>query len=296
MKIFDKLRENLQKNHPLANYTSWKIGGIAEYFYQPTDLKDLAFFLKNNKAIPILFLGAGTNVLIRDGGIKNIVVYLRGGLSELERLDQFNLRAEAGITCSRLLQQAMHFGMTDASFLAGIPGTVGGALAMNSGASGDSIWSHVVAVETINRAGEIKLRQAKEFKFGYREVSGLNADEWFVAGHFNFACGDPHEAEQRVREILQKRKSSQPLDLPSCGSVFRNPPDDYAARLIEACGLKGLKVGGAMISEKHANFIVNIDNAKAADVETLIEKIITDVQKMHGIKLITEVRIIGEYA
>ena len=294
MNIFKKTHGSLQQNHPLASYTAWKIGGPAEYFYQPHDLKDLTLFLKNNSATPILFLGAATNVLIRDGGIKNIVVYLRGSLNELERIDQLTLRAEAGVSCSRLLQQALHFSMTEAAFLAGIPGTVGGALRMNAGAHGDSIWNHVTAVETINKNGIIRLRNAQEFVHGYREVSGLDSQEWFIAGHFNFASGDLHKTEQHIRDLLLKRKASQPLDLPSCGSVFRNPPNDHAARLIESCNLKGARIGDAMISERHANFIVNLGNATSDNVEELMEKIITTVEKVHATKLIPEVKIIGD--
>jgi UDP-N-acetylmuramate dehydrogenase len=292
--IFSKFRGNLRQNHPLAEYTSWKIGGPAEYFYEPADLEDLKQFLHDWKKQPVIVLGAGSNVLIRDGGIKGLVIYLRNYLNELSELDDFTLRVEAGVGLARLVQECTHLGMADAAFMAGIPGTVGGALAMNAGAYGDCIWNHVAAVETINRSGEIKLRPAKEFTANYREVIGLSTEEWFVAAQLSFAHGDARDIEQQIREHLQKRKNSQPLDLPNCGSVFRNPQNDYAARLIENCGLKGKQIGGAKISEKHANFIVNCGGAKASDVETLMQEIVTTVKRVHNIDLISEVHVLGE--
>ncbi|EKE00669.1 MAG: UDP-N-acetylenolpyruvoylglucosamine reductase [uncultured bacterium] len=292
--ISSNLRGKLKQNHVLAEHTSWKIGGPAEYFYEPANLEDLKLFLQGWKEKSITVFGAATNVLIRDGGIKGLVIYLRSCLNELSELDGFTLRVEAGVGLSSLVQKCVHLGMIDAVFLAGIPGTVGGALAMNAGAYGDYIWNHVVAVETVNRSGEIKLRQAQEFTAGYRQVAGLAKDEWFVAAQLNFARGDRQEMERQIREQLQKRKNSQPLDFPSCGSVFRNPQGDYAARLIEACGLKGKQIGGARVSEKHANFIVNCGGATAADVEALMQEIMVAVKKDHNIDLIAEVRILGE--
>jgi len=293
-RLLTKIKGEFHQNHPLAIYTSWQIGGPAEYFYHPTDLSDLATFLKNWKLEPVVLLGAGTNVLIRDGGIKGVVIYLRGSLNELSGLDDFTIRAEAGVSCSRLVQQCVHLNFIDAAFLAGIPGTIGGALAMNAGAFGDTIWNHVIAVETINRKGEIKNRAATEFTPSYRKVVGLAQDEWFVAGHLQFASDNEAEAQKRVREIIQKRQETQPINQASCGSVFRNPPNDYAARLIENCGLKGMQVGGAKISEKHANFIINEGDAKATDVEKLLQIIIATVEQKHNIILQPEVLILGE--
>lgn len=293
-KTFPKLRGNLRQNHLLAEYTSWKIGGVAEYFYEPADLEDLRLLLQRWHEGPITVLGAATNVLIRDNGIEGLVIYLRNCLNELNELDDFTLRVEAGVGLARLLQKCMSLGMCDAAFMAGVPGTVGGALAMNAGAYGDYIWKHVIAVETINRRGEIKLRPAEEFTANYRLVVGLGTEEWFVAAQLFFARGDMQEMQHQISEHLQKRKSSQPLDLPSCGSVFRNPPGDYAARLIEAAGLKGRQIGGAKVSEKHANFIVNCGKALAADVEALMQEIIFTVKQTYKVDLIPEVHILGE--
>jgi UDP-N-acetylmuramate dehydrogenase len=292
-KNLSKLKGTLQQNHPLAEYTSWKIGGPAEYFYQPADLKDLAQLLQIWEKEPVTILGAATNILIRDNGIKGLVIYLRNNLNNLQFLDDFNLRVEAGVSLMHLVKKCADADMTDMAFMTGIPGTVGGALKMNAGAYGDWIWNHVTAVETINRHGKIKTRSADEFKASYREIEGLAPDEWFAAANLVFTKGNLHEATKQIQTYLQKRAKSQPLDLPSCGSVFRNPEGDYAARLIEKCGLKGKQIGGAQISEKHANFIVNRGNATAVDVETLMQEVMTTVEKSTGIKLIPEVHILG---
>ena len=294
--IFSKLRGNLQQNHSLAEHTFWKIGGPAEYFYEPANLEDLKQLLQIWQEQSIVILGSATNVLIRDNGIKGLVIYLRNCLDGLSELDNFTLRVEAGVGLARLVQKCTHFGMIDAAFMAGIPGTVGGALAMNAGCYGDCIWNHVAAVETINRFGEVKLRPAKEFTAEYRQVTGLVAEEWFVAAQLLFARGDVEEMKRQICDHLHKRKNSQPLDLPSCGSVFRNPPGDYAARLIEISGFKGKQIGGAKVSEKHANFIVNCGGATAADVEALMREIVVTVKKAHKVDLVPEVHILGGVA
>lgn len=283
----------MKKNHSLAKYTSWKIGGMAEYFYQPADLEDLARLLQDWREEPITILGAATNVLIRDGGVKGLVIYLRDSLHRLDELDNSNLRVEAGVSLMGLIRKCADLGMVDAVRLAGIPGTVGGALKMNAGAYGDCIWNHVVAVETIDRTGKIRVRPAAKFVAGYREVEGLARGEWFVAAELVFTRDDVQAAKQHMQDYLQKRKNSQPLNLPNCGSVFRNPEGDYAARLIEASGLKGRQIGGARVSEKHANFIVNCGNATANDVEMLMQEIVVAVEKNNGIKLRPEVCVLG---
>lgn len=293
-KNFTELQNTLLCNHPLADYTSWKIGGQAEYLYLPKNLEDLSQLLHSWQEEPITFLGAATNVLIRDGGIKGLVIYLRNSLNELQELDNHTLRAEAGVRLTHLVQKCADLGLLDAAFMAGIPGTVGGALKMNAGAYGDYIWNYVQAVETIDRQGLVKLRAAKEFQADYRQVSGLAANEWLVAAKFNFTSDSVAKAKELVTTYIKKREQSQPLNLPSCGSVFRNPPGNHAARLIEASGMKGRKIGGAKVSEKHANFIVNCGNATAACVESLIQEVMAAVKKTSGVDLILEVHIIGE--
>ncbi len=289
-----ELKNTLLTNHVLAEHTSWKIGGSAEYFYRPRNIDDLAKLLQIWPDEPITLLGAATNVLVRDKGIKGLVIYLRNSLNNFQKIGANTLRVESGCNLTQLVQKCADFGMIDAAFMAGIPGTLGGALKMNAGAYGDTIWHHVQAVETINRRGQIKFRKAAEFIAHYRHIEGLANDEWFIAAHLYFTLDNIEKTKQQIQTYLQKREKSQPLNLPSCGSVFRNPEGDYAARLIEANNLKGRQIGGAKVSEKHANFIVNCGHATAADVEALIQEIIITVEKANHIKLIPEVHILGE--
>jgi UDP-N-acetylmuramate dehydrogenase len=184
-------------------------------------------------------------------------------------------------------------GLTGAEFLAGIPGTMGGALKMNAGAFGGETWTIVDKVEMINAQAEVTIRAKQAFEIAYRSVIGLH-NEWFLSAQLQLLKGDSLSSQQQIKALLEKRNASQPTNKPTCGSVFKNPPGDYAARLIEACGLKGYQVGGAIVSEKHANFIVNLGNATAVDIETLIAHIQSRVQAEYGIDLQTEVCRIGE--
>lgn len=289
------MRGQLLRHHGLAQYTSWQIGGMVDYFYQPTDLLDLQHFLQQNTIRPITVLGAGTNVLIADAGISGVVIYLRNCLTQVNSVAG-SLRVEAGVSLALLLHQCLAMGAIDAVFMSGIPGTLGGALAMNAGANGGSIWQYVTAVEVINQDGQITTRAASEFTVGYRQVIGLGPNEWFVAAQLNFNFVQDQDQIQQARQkmvnYLQKRRETQPLNLPNCGSVFRNPANDYAARLIEASGFKGKQIGGAQVSTKHANFIVNQGGATAAEVQQLMQQIISRVKQEHEIELIPEVRII----
>lgn len=291
------MRGKLFQNHPLASYTSWNIGGQVDYFYQPADLQDLQLFLQKTPALPITILGAGTNVLIADDGLRGTVIYLRNCLNQVNILEpNLILRVEAGVSLALLLKHCLDLGATDAVFMSGIPGTVGGALAMNAGANGGSIWQYVKAVETINQYGQLTTKTASEFTAKYRQINGLKPNEWFVAAQLNFNITKDQDrisqAKQNSINYLQKRKDTQPLELSNCGSVFRNPPGDYAARLIEASGLKGKQIGGAQVSTKHANFIVNQGGATAYDVLQLMQGIMLKVKQDHNIELIPEVRII----
>ena len=303
-------------NHPLASYTSWRVGGPAKVFYTPKSLEDLSYFLQEyfenkNKKQEIVYLGLGSNVLIRDGGINGLVIMTHPALSKLEELEAGLVRAEAGLTCAKLAKFCTRAGLPSGAFFAGIPGTIGGALAMNAGAFGGETWRYVTKVETIDRQGQVRLRPASDFTIRYREVQGLlnkeEPQEWFVAGHFVFADKDngkenhpallteaQTQTKEAIRVLLKKRGETQPIGSLSCGSVFRNPPSDYAARLIEAAGLKGIKIGGAEVSSKHANFIINKDNATASDLEELIYYVAKQVKLKYNIELILEVRIMGE--
>lgn len=290
------LRGELIKNKSLAEFASWRVGGIAKCIYHPADLDDLSLFLSSlPKSEPIIWLGAGTNVLIRDNGVKGTVIILKN-ISDNISYDKNSglIYAEANALSSKLANFSVNQEFRGLEFLAGIPGTVGGALAMNAGAYGSELWNYVSRVTTINRVGEKFTREPHDFNFGYREVKNLAAnEEWFTAAYFNLERGNKEISLQIMRDWLAKRKATQPLELPNAGSVFRNPKEVYAARLIELCGLKGHRIGGACVSEKHANFIVNDKDAAAADIENLIEYVQNEVKQQTGIELIREVKIIG---
>ena len=184
-----------------------------------------------------------------------------------------------------------------AEFLAGIPGTMGGALAMNAGCYGTETWEQVVDCTTIDRDGALHTRTSAEYEIGYRHVAAkFSNEEWFVAARFRFQAGDAAVAKARIKELLAKRMASQPLDKPNAGSTFRNPPGDHAARLIESCGLKGYMIGGAQVSTKHANFIVNTGTASAADIESMIAHMQALVKEKTGVDLVREVKIVGDAA
>ncbi|MCC2667005.1 MAG: murB [Gammaproteobacteria bacterium] len=270
----ESLRGCLLENALLSDYTSWRVGGRAEILYIPADLDDLAYFLRQVPAEkPILWLGLGSNVLIRDGGFEGVVIITQGALSTISQLETDYVRAEAGVACAQIARYTARIGLKGLEFMAGIPGTVGGALAMNAGCWGGETWQHVVQVETINRLGQRQVRPAADYEIAYRHVTGPK-EEWFTAGYFKLALGDKKNSLTEIHNLLEKRSLSQPTGLPNCGSVFRNPQPDFAARLIEKSGLKGMRMGDAVISEKHANFIINEGKATAADIESLIIKIV----------------------
>ena len=287
------IRGQLLKNEPLSGYTSWRTGGPADYLYIPADLDDLSQFLNYlPRVTPVTWLGLGSNTLVRDGGLEGVVIVTQGALAKIAQTSADEIRAESGISAAQLARHSARLGTTGLEFMAGIPGTVGGALAMNAGCFGGETWRFVNAVETINRAGEVKVRPATDFQVSYRHVV-KPADEWFVAGHFKLAAGDKERSLSQIRELLERRNSSQPTGTANCGSVFRNPPGNFAGRLIEECGLKGKTLGGAHVSPKHANFIINENGATSSDIEGLISEVRSAVKEMTGIQLIAEVCIIG---
>ena len=281
-------------NEPLARYTSWRVGGRADRFYIPAGLDDLRAFLQSLPANePITFIGLGSNLLVRDGGVRGTVVLMHNVLTDM-KMEGDLVYAESGVTCAKLAKFCAKEAKQGAEFFAGIPGTLGGALAMNAGCYGSETWDTVKRVTTINRRGELHTRDAAEFVPTYRHIGMPMADEWFVAAWLKLANGDAHVATQKIKALLAKRLASQPLNLPSAGSTFRNPEGDYAARLIEASGLKGYTIGGAQVSEKHANFIVNIGGATALDIELLIKHMRDTVQEKQGVALQQEVKVLGE--
>ena len=283
----------LRHREPLARHTVWGIGGFADRYFEPADIDDLAAFLADLPGgEPLQWIGLGSNLLVRDGGVRGTVIST-GRLRAVERIESTKLQAQAGAACPRVARIAARHGLTGCEFLAGIPGSMGGALAMNAGAFGTETWPAVREVETIDVDGERRWRPASDYGFGYRSVDGPGG-EWFVSCRLVLEPDTAGRAGSRIRELLARRAATQPTGARSCGSVFRNPPGDYAGRLIEASGLKGHRIGGAVVSDKHANFIINDGRARAADVEALIEEIADEVEKRQGVRLAPEVRIIGE--
>ncbi|MBU6459936.1 MAG: UDP-N-acetylmuramate dehydrogenase [Proteobacteria bacterium] len=294
------LRGRLEHDVSMSRYVSWRAGGVARRVYEPADLADLSIFLRHlpsNEAI--WMLGLGSNLLVRDGGIDATIISMHPSVGEVKRLPDApggygRVYAQAGVASPKMARFCAKQGLSGAAFLAGIPGTVGGALAMNAGCFGSQMWEIVSEVETINRQGQLQRRDKSAFEVGYRSVQSLFSDEeWFTGVVVMLVEGDSEKSRQEIRELLAKRIKTQPLDFPNAGSVFRNPPGDYAARLIEACGLKGYEIGGAQVSCKHANFIINKGDATAADIEALIGLMEEKVLKQFGIRLVREVRIIG---
>lgn len=287
------LRGRLLKEEMLANYTSWRTGGPADYVFIPADLEDLSFFLREiPSALPVTWLGLGSNTLVRDGGVEGVVIITQGGLNKLTQINPLEVRAEAGVASAQLARFTARTGGSGLEFMAGIPGTVGGALAMNAGCFGSETWQHVSRVETINRRGEIRQRLLTDFTVSYRHVV-MPESEWFIAGYFGLHPGDREVSLNHIRTLLEKRNTSQPTGTANCGSVFRNPPGNFAGRLIEECGLKGMQMGGATVSQKHANFIINEFGATSADIESLIASVGATVEEKTSVRLIPEVRIIG---
>jgi UDP-N-acetylmuramate dehydrogenase len=285
--------KRVRRDEPMSKHTSWHVGGPADVYFEPQSIEDLAAFLKSLPAdVPVTWIGLGSNLLVRDGGIRGAVIATSGVLGRVERLSETRVYCEAGVPCARLARLCIKWGLGPAEFFGGIPGTFGGALAMNAGAFGGETWRHVVEVDTISREGKRATRTPGEYAVGYRSVVGP-ANEWFVAARLEFEKR-PGAGDDELQRLLARRKETQPIGEWSCGSVFTNPAGDHAARLIDSAGLKGFTIGGASVSTKHANFIINHGAASAADIEALIVHVQSAVERMHGVRLEPEVRIAGE--
>lgn len=288
------LQGELRTQEPMSRHTSWKTGGNADYYYIASDINDLAKFIsKLPTSTPITWIGFGSNLLVRDGGLPGVVVSVVGLLNELKKINETDIFIGAGVSCVKVAHFSAKHGLEGIEFLAGIPGTIGGALAMNAGAYGGEIWSYIKEVETINRKGKREIFEKNKFDINYRSVS-ISENEWFIACKMKLEISTRTVVNDRIKKMLSERADGQPLGKLSCGSVFRNPTNQHAAKLIELCGLKGKKVGGAVISDKHSNFIINTGNATSLDIEQLIEFIQACVYEKYDIKLIPEVRIIGK--
>ncbi|OGT74384.1 MAG: UDP-N-acetylenolpyruvoylglucosamine reductase [Gammaproteobacteria bacterium RIFCSPLOWO2_02_FULL_56_15] len=291
--MINGLNGTMKLREPMARHSSWRAGGPADRFYIPANLQDLCDFLCTlDPAEPLLWVGLGSNLLVRDGGFHGTVIAVSGVLGQLEIRADGAITAGAGVSCPKLARFTVSKSLSGAEFLAGIPGTVGGALAMNAGAFGGETWGIVSSAQTVDRSGRLRRRSRAELKPGYRSVD-IPEGEWFVSAEFRLVADDSGQGEQRIRELLAQRALTQPLGDASCGSVFRNPPGDSAGRLIDACGLKGLRSGNAVVSDKHANFIINLGGATATDIERLICMVQQRVNQDSGILLEPEVRIVG---
>jgi UDP-N-acetylmuramate dehydrogenase len=303
------LRGRFLYNEPMKKHVSWRAGGVAQRVYVPADLDDLTWLVRSVPAHEAIHMvGLGSNLLVRDGGVRGVVILLHGVLKKLalegrthglptapEEADTALVYAQAGVAAPKLARFAARHDLVGGEFWAGIPGTVGGAIAMNAGCYGSETWDKLVQVQTLDRQGQLNERLPDEYVTGYRHVALKQPhEEWFIGGWFRLEKGDGEASRETIKDLLQKRIASQPLSLPNAGSVFRNPPGDYAARLIESCGLKGFRIGDAQVSEKHANFIVNLGNATATDIERLIEHVEDSVEARTNVRLMREVRIIGE--
>lgn len=294
------LRGLLRRHEPMARHVTWRAGGAARAFYQPADVQDLSAFLPTLPVDePVLFVGLGSNLLVRDGGFDGTVVFTHHALTGIVEAPalapKVGVVAGAGVPAPHVARFVARRSGAGAEWMAGVPGTVGGALAMNAGCYGGETWSHVVSVKTIGRDGTVREQGPGDFEVGYRHVRSRSGGEaWFVSATFAFERGDEATALAGMKTLLVKRVAAQPLNQPNAGSVFRNPPGEHAARLIESCGLKGLRRGGAQVSTKHANFIVNLGGATAADIEGLIDTVQATVREQTGVALVREVRVVGK--
>ncbi|MDR7928127.1 UDP-N-acetylmuramate dehydrogenase [Acidithiobacillus thiooxidans] len=283
----------LRLGESMQRHTSWRVGGPADRFYLPGTLEDLQGFLRHFAVPPLTWIGLGSNVLVRDAGLRGTTICLANTLDQIVLAENDLLRVGAGAGAVKIAHFAAKAGLAGAEFLAGIPGTLGGCLSMNAGAHGGDTWSLVEWVEVMHPHGEIQRLSPEDFQIGYREVYG-HGDACFVAAGLRLIPEDSTAVMQRLRAWQEKRAATQPLEWPSCGSVFRNPTGDHAARLIEAAGLKGKARGQAEVSSQHANFIINRGHARAADIEALVEEVQSAVQQQFGIRLQAEMRILGE--
>lgn len=290
----DRAKSALRYAEPMSRHCSWRVGGRADRYFEPRDAEEFAAHLAE---LPddeqIFMLGLGSNLLVRDGGIRGTVISTAQSLNAVEFQPPARLRAQAGVSCAKIARLSAQSGCTGAEFLAGVPGTLGGALAMNAGAFGGETWDLVERVETLDRAGNRHSRPPADYRVAYRSVVGP-PDEFFVAAILNITRDPSTDPPGKIKALLAKRTATQPTRQASSGSVFKNPPGDFAARLIEDSGLKGKRVGAACVSEQHANFIINEGAATATEIESLMDLIVATVRERHGVTLEPEVRIVGE--
>ena len=283
---------NCYYNELLSKHTSWKVGGPADIFFIPQNRDDLSNFLKSNQGNPITWLGNGTNVLVRDGGIRGAVISTKKSIDKINMETDGCCRVEVGASCMDLALFAEKNQLGPAAFFSGIPGSIGGALTMNAGSFGHETWEFVETAEVIDKSGDIHYLDPKEFIFSYRSVK-FPFPLWFISCLMHFPESET-TTKSELKAMRDQRIKTQPLSEDTCGSVFKNPKPEYAGDLIERAGLKGYRIGGCSISIKHANFIVNEGGARSVDIEELIKHVQNIVKAKFDVDLETEVRIIGE--
>ena len=292
MKMLKKHKAQYLLNEPLSKHTSWKVGGPADIFFTPENRDNLSQFLKSNHDKSITWLGNGTNVLVRDGGIRGAVISTKKSLNKIKKEADKTCRVEAGASCMDLALFAEKNQLGPAAFFSGIPGSVGGALTMNAGSFGYETWNFVESVEVIDQDGVIHQLEPKDFSFSYRVVN-FPFPLWFLSCRMKFS-DEQTTTKEELKILRNQRLKTQPLSEDTCGSVFKNPEKGHSGDLIERAGLKGYRIGGCSISTKHANFIVNEGNATSENIEDLIEHVQEIVSSQFDVELETEVRIIGE--
>lgn len=280
----------------MSRHTTFGVGGPAEAVYEvrdPGELRRVLAFV-NSESIPFLVVGRGSNLLVRDGGLGGVVILLRESLAGIEKTgtDGLTVLAGGGASLSELMRFCRKEGLGGLEFLVGIPGTVGGATAMNAGAFGEEIGSKIGEIQAISPTGDLLVRNRSQIRFSYRSLDGIEGGV-VVKVRFELERAPREEITRRAAACLRKRKATQPLEHPSAGSVFKNPPNTSAGKLIEEAGLKGKRIGGAMISPRHANFIINTGEASADDVLALLELARKKVMERAGIELEPELRIVG---
>ena len=283
----------LQLNEPMEKHTSFRIGGPAEVMAFPKTIEELSEILKKSALLDMkpAILGAGTNILAPDSGVKGLVVCMKDCLDTIEQLDDTRIRVSAGVTMTRAAVFAANQGLSGLEFAHGIPGSVGGGVYMNAGAYGGEISQVCTKVEVMDFAGNLHMIPADEMAFSYRHSRLENENAIVVRAEFALTPKPTEEIRSVMQDLMSRRKASQPLDLPSAGSAFKRPVGGYAAALIDNAGLKGYRVGGAAVSEKHAGFVVNLGGAKAEDVKQLLSDVADIVYVDSGIHLEPEVRI-----
>lgn len=299
------IRDVLDRHHvqhvalsePMARHTTWRIGGPADVFVSPESTEEVqgAIRAAREAGIPVTVIGRGSNSLVLDGGIRGMVLHLHDRFAAL-RVEENRVAAQAGRSFVSAAALSVKNGLTGLEFASGIPGTVGGAVMMNAGAHGGEVKDVLAWADVVDDEGNVHRMSNEDLTFSYRTSWLKHHGGVVVEAAFDLEFGDREASLTKMREWSQRRSSTQPLSLPNCGSVFRNPPGTHAAKLIESAGLKGMKCGGAQVSDKHANFIVNLGGAKAADVLWLIQQVQTIIEDKYDIRLETEVRVMGEPA